>query len=550
MKKDKWLLISRKNKNSTYLSLALSGGFGKGYKKSIGIGTVEKWEKYCSDPVEKIKKLSQNYNTDWDRNMIIRQLELDISKVKIETKQFNYGYDLLYSFLEKLNPFKDAKVSKSKYLNDLLKYMISNRIVNPGSMLSSFKNKDKFNINLEVEKTTFYNTLDYLAENKNNILKSVNDTLIKDKNRKIDIIWYDSSTVYFESFVREGLRYPGYSKEGKFKEDQIVLGLATDENGIPIHYKLFKGNTADASTFINFIFNIKSQYELNKVTLIADRGMSTNRNIRFLEDNDIDYILSYRLKAASNDRKTFAIDESGYFGDNNFKYKETTFYSFWKNRRANGHKRRLVVTYSKKRALKDKNDRQILIDNFIKRQDKDGLVHDQVMFGQKKFKFFEKVGGKGYYKLNYDKIIEDEKFDGYYAYETSRFDLSPEEIVNLYSKQWQIESNFRALKSALAVRPIYVWSEKHIEGHFVLCFLSLVLLNFVIYYLNKGLKELGVVDEKITIKKLQDVIKETIKTCKIIDGKIESEEYIINDNNNQAIQDYQTYLRILNELKF
>ncbi|WP_406616699.1 hypothetical protein [Mycoplasmopsis adleri] len=84
MKKDKWLLISRKNKNSTYLSLALSGGFGKGYKKSIGIGTVEKWEKYCSDPVEKIKKLSQNYNTDWDRNMIIRQLELDISKVKLK----------------------------------------------------------------------------------------------------------------------------------------------------------------------------------------------------------------------------------------------------------------------------------------------------------------------------------------------------------------------------------------------------------------------------------------------------------------------------------
>ncbi|WP_406617437.1 IS1634 family transposase [Mycoplasmopsis adleri] len=550
MKKDKWLLISRKNKNSTYLSLALSGGFGKGYKKSIGIGTVEKWEKYCSDPVEKIKKLSQNYNTDWDRNMIIRQLELDISKVKIETKQFNYGYDLLYSFLEKLNPFKDAKVSKSKCLNDLLKYMISNRIVNPGSMLSSFKNKDKFNINLEVEKTTFYNTLDYLAENKNNILKSVNDTLIKDKNRKIDIIWYDSSTVYFESFVREGLRYPGYSKDGKFKEDQIVLGLATDENGIPIHYKLFKGNTADASTFINFILNIKSQYELNKVTLIADRGMSTNRNIRFLEDNDIDYILSYRLKAASNDRKTFEIDESGYFGDNNFKYKETTFYSFWKNRRANGHKRRLVVTYSKKRALKDKNDRQILIDNFIKRQDKDGLVHDQVMFGQKKFKFFEKLVVKVITNLTMTKLSKMKSLTDIMLMKPLDLIYHLKKLWIYIQKQWQIESNFRALKSALAVRPIYVWSEKHIEGHFVLCFLSLVLLNFVINYLNKGLKELGVVDEKITIKKLQDVIKETIKTCKIIDGKIESEEYIINDNNNQAIQDYQTYLRILNELKF
>ncbi|MEE3928013.1 IS1634 family transposase [Mycoplasmopsis ciconiae] len=436
---EKWLLIKRKNKNSTYLSLAISGGFGKGYKKSIGIGTLEKWSEYTDDPFEKIKELVKNYSTEWEREQIIRKLEIDIKKVNKELVNINYGYEFIYSFLQKLNPFENCSPTKSKYMLDILKYLTISRIINPGSMINLYESKSKFDIDLEAKKSTFYNSLDYLAQNKNEILNSINAKLVNRNNRKIDIIWYDSSTVYFESFTREGLRHPGYSKDGKFKEDQIVIGMATDANGIPFHYKLFKGNTPDSSTFINFVLEIKKEYQINKLTIIADRGMSTNKNIRFLEDNNIDYILSYRLKSSSEARKTYSLDETGYKGDENFKYKEVEFASLWKNKRNNGHKRRFVVTYSKKRAIKDRNDRQILIDNFIKLQDKNGLVSEKDMSSNKKFRFFEKIGGKGFYKLNTQKIDEDSKYDGYYAYETSRFDLKPNEIVELYAKQWQMK---------------------------------------------------------------------------------------------------------------
>ncbi|WP_429977050.1 IS1634 family transposase, partial [Mycoplasmopsis bovis] len=95
-----------------------------------------------------------------------------------------------------------------------------------------------------------------------------------------------ATTTYFETFSREGYKKPGYSKDGKFKEDQIVIGMATDENGIPLHYKIFPGNVTDSNTFIPFMLEIADIYEVNSVTIIADKGMSVNRNIRFLESKN------------------------------------------------------------------------------------------------------------------------------------------------------------------------------------------------------------------------------------------------------------------------
>uniref|UniRef100_UPI003D2ABFFF transposase n=1 Tax=Mycoplasmopsis bovis TaxID=28903 RepID=UPI003D2ABFFF len=84
----------------------------------------------------------------------------------------------------------------------------------------------------------------------------------------------DATTTYFETFSREGYKKPGYSKDGKFKEDQIVIGMATDENGILLHYKIFPGNVTDSNTFIPFMLEIADIYEVNSVTIIADKGMS------------------------------------------------------------------------------------------------------------------------------------------------------------------------------------------------------------------------------------------------------------------------------------
>ncbi|TQC51238.1 IS1634 family transposase, partial [Mycoplasmopsis mucosicanis] len=133
-------------------------------------------------------------------------------------------------------------------------------------------------------KNSYYRSLDYLAQNQKTILKNLNQEISKISSRNIKVLWYDTTTSYFETFKRGNFRKPGFSKDGKFKEDQIVIGLITDENGIPLHYKVFPGNTADSSTFISFMLELEKYYGIKNVTIIADKGMSVNRNIRFLED--------------------------------------------------------------------------------------------------------------------------------------------------------------------------------------------------------------------------------------------------------------------------
>ncbi|MDJ1648208.1 IS1634 family transposase, partial [Mycoplasma phocimorsus] len=349
------------------------------------------------------------------------------------------------------------------------------------------------------------------------ILKGLNNKIAKETNRNVELVFYDSSTVYFESFVREGLRFPDYSKDGKFKEDQVVIGMATDENGIPIMLKAFRGNTADCNTFIPFMVEMKKTYNFKKVTIIADKGMSINRNIRFLEANGIDFIISYRLKTSSREFKEFALDKSGYKEINlTTKYKEYEYNSHWNGKRVNENVRRRIITHSTIRAKKDNEDRQNLIRNFTKKQNSQGIVTADNIIGIKKYKFYKKVG-KMEFILDYKKILEDENYDGFYVYETSRMDLKPADIIEIYHKQWQIEENFRTLKSALSVRPVYVWTDKHIRGHFILNFIALIVLKYSIYLINKEYEKNGVIT-KMTNNKFIDILNSKQHWEKIVAG--------------------------------
>ncbi|MDJ1649101.1 IS1634 family transposase, partial [Mycoplasma phocimorsus] len=162
------------------------------------------------------------------------------------------------------------------------------------------------------------------------------------------------------------------------------------------------------------------------------------------------------------------------------KYKEYEYNSHWNGKRINENIRRRIITHSTSRAKKDKEDRKTLINNFIKRRNSAGIVTADNIIGIKKYKFYKKVG-KMEFALDYKKILEDENYDGFYVYETSRLDLKPADIIEIYHKRWQIEKNFRTLKNALSVRPVYVWTDKHIRGHFILNFIALIVLKYSIY---------------------------------------------------------------------
>lgn len=138
------------------------------------------------------------------------------------------------------------------------------------------------------------------------------------------------------------------------------------------------------------------------------------------------------------------------------------------------------------------------------------------------------------------KIVEDSKFDGFYVYETNRRDLSVPEIIEIYSKQWQIESNFKTFKGTLLLRPVYLSSWNHIIGYICLCFISLVFLNYLIYILDNTLGLAG--KSKITEHKLINVIRDVKELEIYIDKqKVQS----INIYNDELSESWETYKLLL-----
>lgn len=544
MKKDKWLVTKSKKKDTYYISIGISAGYGKGYKKLIGVGSLDELMKYHPDPINALKTECENWDTEWDRNKLKPIIDDFLKKSTNKIKITNYSLEILDKFINKLNIFENMSSTKSKNVIDVLRYMLQKRIVEKSSIFRCFNTQEDTDTDLPVSKTSFYNALDYLFDNKKRILKNINNQLVYENKRKLQVLWYDTTTAYFESFSRVGIRVPGFSKDEKFKEDQVVIGLITDENGIPLHYKSFPGNTTDSKTFIHFMLEMKRIYEIEKAVIVCDKGMSTNANIRFLEAHGIDYIISYRMKAGSKKVKESVLKQDDYvnYGEE-FKYKEQTYFSTWQNGRKNDKVRRRIISYSSSRASKDRKDRENLVNNFYKKT-KNGMVSASDLNSVKKYKFFQKVNEETLYKLNYDKIEEDEQFDGYYIYETSLLNISPSEIISIYQKQWQIEENFRILKGTLELRPMFVWTYKHIEAYVLLSFLALVVLKYAIHWIEEHyLKDSGLV-ENITVTKFLDILKTAQKITKEVNGIVVSVEY---ENSKKLNNDLQYIEKLISK---
>lgn len=547
--KRNWIISRSKRNKGTYISIGYRKLDSAGYETRFGIGYEEEFDSYQPNSIKIIQEIIREIPLSWTKEKIIEIIDKKI-KQKIVKKPEIYerykGLELIQDMVNYFNIFENCTETKSISLNSIVVQQIYQKITNPISVFATYKESLKHNIN-SFKKNSFYRSLDYLAINQNQILKNVNKKIVENYKRDISIVWYDSTTSYFETFDRKGYKKPGFSKDGKFKEDQIVIGLATDSNGIPVHYKVFPGNTADSKTFIPFVLELLKTYEIKNVTIIADKGMSVNKNIRFLEDKKLNYVISYRLKSSSKAFKEYVINDEDYRYENGMLIKSREIISTYKKVRNNGNYRKQIITFSQKRASKDKKDREQLIDNFNKIANKEGKVSFEDMASNKKYRFFKAVENKAYYVLDTEKIEEDQKYDGYYIYETNRFDLQETEIVSLYSKQWQAEENFRVLKGNLSLRPMYLSSWNHIKGYICLSFLSLVMIKFLVYQVNKhtGLSE----KDRFTVEKITSIMKDVKEAERYYDGKLIESFEIKNSITEQSWDDFNLIKHIFGEIK-
>ncbi|VEU58255.1 IS1634 family transposase [Mycoplasmopsis gallinacea] len=534
-------LCKKKQNGKYYLVLAISKGFKKGYGNQIGLGYWEDIkEKYGLSSIEDMKEIAKKVDTSLDKAVAKEEFFKLLKPTSVKTSIQNIGVDLIYKVIKELNLFSALPKSKHKSLEEVLEFFIATRIILPRSYMSQYKNKSDFINDINVKKSSIYNYLDVIFENKNSVLVNLFQKINEFTNRNNKVFHFDNTTVYFESFTREGIRKNGFSKDGKHNEDQVVIAMAVDENGIPIHYKVFPGNTADGKTMLSFVLELQSIYKIKDITIVADRGINNNANLRFLEQKGIKYIFQKRLDTLSIGMKKFILEDKHYVFRDEMFWKEQIVESVWNKNRFNGKYRKWCVFFSPGKKTLDKLKRNNFIDKLNKKTVNGELPLSSLVPEYKK-KYMD-IDGKTVGKLNWEKIKKKESEDGFYIIETNILDLTPEKANEIYRKQWKVEENFRTLKSSLQVRPVFVHNEQHILAHLLLCFIALVVLKYCLYKLKKYYEINGEI-QKVTLDLFVDSLRMMTITKKEVNGKVVQE--IINDldeNHKENIKIYKDFI--------
>jgi transposase len=365
-----------KSKGNEYLNI-IETYRDDGKVKQKVIANLGRVDKLKTTSIEKIaKKLLEIV----DSSQVIT--ESTIPKLE-EMDRYNYGF-IIYRNLwnrYKLDDILDNLVidKKIKYdFKSVIFSMVVDRLLKPKSKLALMENKEEyFDINDELQLNHIYRSLDILAENKIAIEEALfnqNKTLF---NISTDIVFYDVTTFYYESKSSNDLKKFGYSKDGKFGDVQVVMGLLIDKNGLPIGYELFAGNTFDSKTMVKILDNLKGKFNLDNVVIVADRGLNSKINLKYIKDAGYDYLMAVSIKSLNRKMQDSILEKRSYKDtlsrqDGLYIYKTEPYENKieYKKESINPNtgeistikekiilQEKFICTYSEKRARKDSYDR-------------------------------------------------------------------------------------------------------------------------------------------------------------------------------------------------
>ena len=398
--------------------------------------------------------------------------KVDMAKLREEQRIIEGIGDVFGKLYEDLGLARAlGETKKDESWNDILKACVLARIANPVSKYrtASMLEQD-YGIRIALEK--IYRMMDRLVEQESHIRQTITSSTLGLFGGKLDVAFFDVTTLYFESVDEDELRAFGFSKDCKFKETQVVLALVTTTDGLPVTYRLFPGNIYEGHTLISMIEEIRKVHEVRNVLLVADRAMFSKQNLEAMDSEGIKYIVASRLRRLPNELRQEILESDDFtptaVEDELHWVKEFQY-----------DERRLVVSYSSKRAKKDASDRSRLIERLLKKV-KDGKVKIKDVipnYGTRKYLGLrDKVAF-----VDESKIEKDALWDGMHGVLTNADDLSPSEIISRYRGLWSIEESFRISKHDLKMRPIYHWTPERISGHILICFIAYALVRQAMY---------------------------------------------------------------------
>lgn len=423
-------------------------------------------------PVNELAQLvksSKDKHDDTPINVNLKQLREEYRVVTgihdVYGKLFdNTGFDSL---------LKGCTVSKQ-----VLRDITLARIAKPCSKLASSELLEK-DFGIKHSPASIYRMMDQLDEPQITRLQTL--TFLQTQKlfgNAVSVLFYDCTTLYFESFTEDELKQFGYSKDHKFNQSQVLLALLVTTEGLPVGYEVFNGSMFEGNTLETMLDKIKTQYQLTRAIFVADSGLLSKDNIQKLEQNNIEYIVGARLKSLSKQWQEKVLSCKGHVREQK---EGDTIRHFSLQYENNKH---LIISHSQKRADKDRHDRDKAIERLRARLAKSSDMKSLISnYGYQKY---IKAKDKANVEIDLDKITQDQQWDGLHGVFTNITDFNPQQILSHYRGLWQVEESFRISKHDLRMRPIFHWTPRRIRAHIAICFMAFSLVRTLQFKLKKN----------------------------------------------------------------
>ena len=513
---------------------------GKGAREKTvkSLGYVSELQKTYEDPIVYFSQMAAEMTAQKKKEQSVRifidntaKMSTDVDDVK------NAGYGVLKALykqleLDKFWNWKTRNLSIRYSVDKIFRLLVFSRILMPASKKGTFDDRGFYFEDFgDFSLDDVYHALDIICENNVSLQKWIYDHSGKICERDLSVSYFDCTNYYFDigrsdmdildddgnPADKNGNPVPAkYRKRGPEKNhrpDPIVeMGLLMDRRGIPLAFDLFPGNESEKGHMRPIINRIKNEFSDSRIIFVADRGLNTSDNIYYLngdnkgEINERDgYVYGQSVRGADAEFKTWVlggnyvtdkiVDDDG--KEITFKHKSrihpkelhvnvTKPGQKKKSKKTVSIDQKQMAYYSEKYAKKQKADREVMIQrakDLIKHPKKYDKVTSAGSAAYVLNISFSKdtgeiVDGKAL-ELDLEKIKEEEKYDGYYSIVTSELKMPDMEMREIYRGLARIEDTFKISKSEFDSRPVFVWTNNHIDAHFATCFTALVLIRLL-----------------------------------------------------------------------
>jgi transposase len=393
------------------------------------------------------------------------------------------------------NAMRDSKAAYD--INAVFRLLVIERMLNPSSRLSAYENKGSYFFRSGFTDDDVYRSLDSLAKSKRSVIAAMNRAIESSGRRGMGHVFYDVTNCYFEIDEEDGLRRRGVEKNRR-PGPIIQMGLLQDAHAIPLGYGIFPGNTNDCLTLLPVLKNLKRELSLERVIVVADKGLNTSDDIaaNMLDGNGFVFSQSIRATKSSAGLRDWVLDDEGYAanGEGTFKVKSRQDSKTIHVQGPDGKDVdvdiaiKVVAYWSKKHEVRSRMKRAEAIEK-AKRLVADPSAFSKatghgaaryvrnITFDKKTGEVIESAGKHA--ELDDGAIAQAEACDGYYCIITSETGLDDTEVIEIYKGLWRIEEAFKVTKSDMELRPSFVRLPEHIEAHFLSCYTALTIMRLM-----------------------------------------------------------------------